>query len=89
MKIVLAGAGTAGHIEPALAVADAWQQEFPDSKFEFVGTASGLENVLVTGAGFKLSTIPKVTLPRSLSLVGFLAPLRFGQALSKSIQIVK
>jgi UDP-N-acetylglucosamine--N-acetylmuramyl-(pentapeptide) pyrophosphoryl-undecaprenol N-acetylglucosamine transferase len=89
VKIVLAGAGTAGHIEPALAVADAWQQEFPESKFEFVGTASGLENVLVTGAGFKLSTIPKVTLPRSLSLVGFLAPLRFGQALAKSIQIVK
>ena len=88
MKIVLAGAGTAGHIEPAIAVADAWQKEFPASKFEFVGTTSGLENVLVTGAGFKLSTIPKVTLPRSLSLTGFLAPLRFGQALSKSMQIV-
>jgi UDP-N-acetylglucosamine--N-acetylmuramyl-(pentapeptide) pyrophosphoryl-undecaprenol N-acetylglucosamine transferase len=88
MKIVLAGAGTAGHIEPALAVANAWQQEFPTSKFEFVGTTVGLENVLVTGAGFKLSTIPKVTLPRSLSLEGFLAPLRFGQAFSKSMQIV-
>ena len=88
MKIVLAGAGTAGHIEPALAVADAWKKEFPASEFEFVGTSSGLENILVTGAGFKLSTIPKVTLPRSLSLAGLLAPLRFGQALSKSIQIV-
>ena len=29
MKIVLAGAGTAGHIEPALAVADAWQKRIP------------------------------------------------------------
>ena len=89
MKIVLAGAGTAGHIEPALAVANAWQQDFPTSKFEFVGTASGLENVLVTGAGFKLSTIPKVTLPRSLSPSGLLAPLHFGQSLFKSLQIVK
>lgn len=88
MKIVLAGAGTAGHIEPALAVADAWRKEFPKSEFEFVGTASGLENVLVTAAGYKLSVIPKVTLPRSLSLDGFLAPLRFGQALSKSLKIV-
>jgi UDP-N-acetylglucosamine--N-acetylmuramyl-(pentapeptide) pyrophosphoryl-undecaprenol N-acetylglucosamine transferase len=88
MKIVFAGAGTAGHIEPALAVADAWQQNFPECKFEFVGTASGLENVLVTGAGFKLTNIPKVTLPRSLSLAGLLAPLRFGQALSRSMQIV-
>jgi UDP-N-acetylglucosamine--N-acetylmuramyl-(pentapeptide) pyrophosphoryl-undecaprenol N-acetylglucosamine transferase len=88
MKIVLAGAGTAGHIEPALAVADAWQKEFPKCEFEFVGTATGLENVLVTGAGYKLSTIPKVTLPRSLSPAGLLAPMRFGQALSRSLQIL-
>jgi len=88
MKIVLAGAGTAGHIEPALAVADAWRKEFPQSEFEFVGTAQGLENILVTGAGYKLTTIPKVTLPRSLNPVGLLAPFRFGQALTKSLQIV-
>jgi len=88
MKIVLAGAGTAGHIEPALAVADAWRDEFPKSEFEFVGTTAGLENILITGAGYKLTTIPKVTLPRSLSPAGLLAPLRFGQALSKSLQIV-
>jgi UDP-N-acetylglucosamine--N-acetylmuramyl-(pentapeptide) pyrophosphoryl-undecaprenol N-acetylglucosamine transferase len=88
MKIVLAGAGTAGHIEPALAVADAWRKEFPKCEFEFVGTMAGLENILVSGAGFKLTTIPKVTLPRSLTPAGLLAPIRFGQALSKSIQIV-
>ena len=88
MKIVLAGAGTAGHIEPALAVADAWRQKFPKSEFEFVGTMAGLENILVTGAGYKLTPIPKVTLPRSLNPAGLLAPLRFAQALSKSLQIV-
>jgi UDP-N-acetylglucosamine--N-acetylmuramyl-(pentapeptide) pyrophosphoryl-undecaprenol N-acetylglucosamine transferase len=88
MKIVLAGAGTAGHIEPALAVAEAWRQKFPKSEFEFVGTVAGLENILVTGAGYKLTTIPKVTLPRSLNPAGLLAPLRFAQALSKSLQIV-
>jgi len=88
MKIVLAGAGTAGHIEPALAVADAWRKEFPQSEFEFVGTTTGLENILVTGAGYNLTTIPKVTLPRSLKPTGLLAPLKFGQALAKSLQIV-
>ena len=77
-----------GHIEPALAVADAWRQKFPKSEFEFVGTMAGLENILVTGAGYKLTTIPKVTLPRSLNPAGLLAPLRFAQALSKSLQIV-
>jgi UDP-N-acetylglucosamine--N-acetylmuramyl-(pentapeptide) pyrophosphoryl-undecaprenol N-acetylglucosamine transferase len=88
MKIVLAGAGSAGHIEPALAVADAWRKEFPQSEFEFVGTTSGLENILIAGAGYKLTTIPKVTLPRSLKPAGLLAPLKFGQALAKSLQIV-
>ena len=89
MKIVLAGAGTAGHIEPALAVADAWRSEFPKSDFEFVGTSVGLENSLVVNAGYKLTLIPKVTLPRSLSVSGLLAPIRFSQALAKSLQIVK
>ena len=88
MKIVLAGAGSAGHIEPALAVADAWRKEFPQSEFEFVGTTTGLENILIAGAGYKLTTIPKVTLPRSLKPTGLLAPLKFGQALAKSLQIV-
>ena len=88
MKIILAGAGTAGHIEPALAVADAWRKDFPKSEFEFVGTASGLENTLVKAAGYKLRIIPKVTLPRKLSPTALMAPIRFGQALSKSIQIV-
>lgn len=88
MKIVLAGAGTAGHIEPALAVADAWRKEYPNCEFEFVGTSTGLENTLVTSAGYKLSMIPKVTLPRSFSFDAFFAPIRFGQALSSSLKIV-
>ena len=88
MKIVLAGAGTAGHIEPALAVADAWREQNPNCSFEFVGTEMGLENRLVTSAGYNLNVIPKVTLPRSLSFNGLAAPLRFIQALKRSIEIV-
>ena len=89
MKIVLAGAGTAGHIEPALAVADAWRRESPDCNFEFIGTSAGLENTLVTSAGYKLSQIPKVTLPRSLTPAILLAPIKFGQALMKSHRIIR
>jgi UDP-N-acetylglucosamine--N-acetylmuramyl-(pentapeptide) pyrophosphoryl-undecaprenol N-acetylglucosamine transferase len=88
MKIVLAGAGTAGHIEPAIAVADTWRKEFPNTEFEFVGTSTGLENSIVINSGYRLNLIPKVTLPRSLSITGLLAPFRFGQALSKSVRIV-
>ncbi len=67
MKIVFAGGGTAGHIEPALAVARLWRQNQPGDELQFIGTASGLENQLVPAAGFKLSHIPKVVIPRKLS----------------------
>ena len=67
MKIVFAGGGTAGHIEPALAVARLWRQNHPGDELQFIGTASGLENQLVPAAGFKLSHIPKVVIPRKLS----------------------
>ena len=67
MKIVFAGGGTAGHIEPALAVARIWQQNHPNDDLQFIGTTSGLENQLVPAAGFKLGHIPKVVIPRKLS----------------------
>ena len=74
MKIVFAGGGTAGHIEPALAVARLWRQNHPNDELQFIGTASGLENQLVPAAGFKLSHIPKVVIPRTLSLKLLKAP---------------
>lgn len=74
MKIVFAGGGTAGHIEPALAVARLWQQNHSGDEIEFIGTVNGLENHLVPAAGFKLSHIPKVVIPRKLSLKFFNAP---------------
>lgn len=75
MKIVFAGGGTAGHIEPALAVARLWRQNHPGDELQFIGTASGLENQLVPAAGFKLSHIPKVVIPRKLSLKLLKVPL--------------
>lgn len=88
MKIVLAGAGTAGHIEPALAVADAWKESYPDTEFAFVGTSTGLENTLVPAAGYKLLMIPKVTMPRALNGDAVLAPIKFFNALKSARKIV-
>ena len=71
-KIVFAGGGTAGHIEPALAVAKQWKIINPSDQCVFLGTASGLETTLVPAAGFTLSLIPKVKISRkpSLSWIG-------------------
>ena len=62
--VVFAGGGTAGHIQPALAVAREWKKLHPLDICLFIGTAKGLETSLVPEAGFDLSIIPKVTIAR-------------------------
>lgn len=76
-KAVFAGGGTAGHIEPALAVAREWKAQNPQSEILFIGTQSGLENNLVPAAGFQLHFIPRVHIPRKISLKLFKVPFLF------------
>jgi len=66
-KVFFAGGGTAGHVEPALAVAREWKSRNPADSIVFFGTTSGLENRLVPVAGFELCTITKVRISRSFS----------------------
>ncbi|GAB3127744.1 undecaprenyldiphospho-muramoylpentapeptide beta-N-acetylglucosaminyltransferase [Tsukamurella serpentis] len=62
--MVVAGGGTAGHIEPALAVADAVREQAPDARITALGTPKGLEGRLVPDRGYRLEMIPPVPLPR-------------------------
>ena len=57
MKVIIAAAGTGGHINPGLAIANKIKKENPDAEIVFVGTSRGLENDLVPWAGYKLKTI--------------------------------
>ncbi|WP_328441121.1 undecaprenyldiphospho-muramoylpentapeptide beta-N-acetylglucosaminyltransferase [Streptomyces sp. NBC_00444] len=64
MHVVLAGGGTAGHIEPALALADALRRQDPTVGITALGTERGLETRLVPERGYELALIPAVPLPR-------------------------
>ncbi|HZG06864.1 MAG TPA: undecaprenyldiphospho-muramoylpentapeptide beta-N-acetylglucosaminyltransferase [Streptomyces sp.] len=64
MHVVLAGGGTAGHIEPALALADALRRQDPTVGITALGTERGLETRLVPDRGYDLELIPAVPLPR-------------------------
>ncbi len=61
---LLAGGGTAGHVNPMLAIADFLRRHEPDCVIVMLGTAEGLEARLVPQAGFELATIAKVPFPR-------------------------
>src|SRR6476620_2648464 len=75
LSVVLAGGGTAGHVEPAMAVADALTALDPGVRITALGTARGLETRLVPERGYHLELITTVPLPRKHSTD--LAPLPF------------
>lgn len=68
MHVVLAAGGTAGHIEPALALADALRRRDADIGITVLGTATGMENTLVPARGYDVAHIPRVPLPRRPTL---------------------
>ena len=64
MRVLLAGGGSAGHIEPALALADALRRAVPDVEVTCLGTERGLETRLIPLRGYPLELIPAVPMPR-------------------------
>ncbi len=68
MRVLLAGGGTSGHVNPALAIADIIKQHEPDSVFAYVGKESGIEKRLVDKEGYEFYNIPIQGIKRSLSL---------------------
>lgn len=67
MRILLSGGGTAGHINPALAIAAKIKKEAPDSVIAFVGTPTGMENKLVERAGYPIYHVEVRGFARSLA----------------------
>ncbi|MGQ4600478.1 undecaprenyldiphospho-muramoylpentapeptide beta-N-acetylglucosaminyltransferase [Nocardia sp. R6R-6] len=64
ISVIVAGGGTAGHIEPALAVADALRRLDDSIRVTALGTERGLETRLIPDRGYPLELIPPVPLPR-------------------------
>jgi len=64
LSVLIATGGTAGHIEPALAVADALVEMAPATGILVMGSPRGLETSLVPARGYELVTVPAVPLPR-------------------------
>lgn len=67
MRVMLCGGGTAGHINPAISVAEELKRSHPDSEILFIGREGGRENELVKNQGFSIKTIRIQGLRRSLS----------------------
>ena len=68
LRILLAGGGTAGHVNPALAIAEIIKDKHPDTQFCFAGTPDGLEAAIVPKEGYDFKPIKIKGFQRKLSL---------------------
>lgn len=89
IRLVVAGGGTAGHISPMLAIADAIVAQQPQTQIVALGTAQGLETKLVPEAGYRMELIPKVPMPRSVSKDLLTFPFAFVKAVRESSRILR
>lgn len=88
ISIVIAGGGTAGHIEPAMAVADALRALDPDVRITALGTHRGLETRLIPERGYSLELITPVPLPRKPSADMMRLPLRVRRAVKETRSVL-
>ena len=89
LKILLAGGGTAGHINPALAIAGFAIDKNPDTKVLFVGTKRGLESTLVPKQGYDIEYVNVEGLSKKLTLKNMKSLYHMLTAKSKCKKIIK
>jgi UDP-N-acetylglucosamine--N-acetylmuramyl-(pentapeptide) pyrophosphoryl-undecaprenol N-acetylglucosamine transferase len=79
---LLAGGGTAGHVNPLLAVADRIRDREPHATVLVLGTAEGLESRLVPQRGYELLIVPKLPFPRRPNAAALRFPAGFRAAVA-------
>lgn len=89
MRVLLAGGGTAGHINPAVSIADTIKRKEPGSEFLFVGTKDGMESKLVPKAGYNIEFIEVSGFKRKLTPKNIIAVMKAVHACNKCRGIIK
>lgn len=89
MKVVIAAAGTGGHINPGIAIANEIKKHNNDAEITFIGTPRGLENDLVPRAGYKLETINAYGIERKISISNLKTALKTLKSYSVAKKIIE
>jgi UDP-N-acetylglucosamine--N-acetylmuramyl-(pentapeptide) pyrophosphoryl-undecaprenol N-acetylglucosamine transferase len=87
-RVVVAGGGTAGHIEPAMNLADALRRLDPSTEITAIGTEKGLDTTLIPARGYPLELVPPVPMPRRLGRDLLATPGRLGAAVAAAGEIL-
>ena len=88
MRVIIAAAGTAGHINPGIASANKIKEKQKNSEIIFIGTTRGLENNLVPRAGYKLKTIDAYGLSKKINLENIKKMIKTVKGIKQAQKIV-
>lgn len=89
MKVIVAAAGTGGHINPGIAIANKIKREIPDSEIIFIGTTRGIENDLVPRAGYQLKTIEAYGLSKKININSIKKNIKTLKSIKIAREIIK
>ena len=89
MRLLLCGGGTAGHIIPALAVAEEMKRLDPHAEILFIGREGGLENEHIIKSGFPQRTLRVYGLKRSISLDNITRVREAIKARAEAVKIIR
>lgn len=89
MKVVIAAAGTGGHINPGIAIANKIMEKEPNSEIIFIGTNRGLETDLVPRAGYKLECINSYGINRKINIDNIKRLFKTIKSISEAKKILK
>ena len=89
MRVVIACAGTGGHINPGIAIANKIKEEEKTSEILFIGTNRGLETDLVPRSGYDLKTIEAYGLSKKINIDNLKKMIKTLRGLSQAKKIIK
>ncbi|AEL26470.1 undecaprenyldiphospho-muramoylpentapeptide beta-N-acetylglucosaminyltransferase [Cyclobacterium marinum] len=88
-RIIISGGGTGGHIYPAIAIAKAWNEKYPESEVLFVGAEGRMEMQKVPEAGYRIEGLKIAGIQRRLTLENLNFPFKLLGSLQKAKKLIK
>jgi len=89
LKAIISGGGTGGHIFPAISIANALREIYPEVEILFVGAEGKMEMEKVPAAGYDIVGLPVVGFHRKLTLRNLSFPFKLLRSLQKAKGVVK
>ncbi len=86
---MISGGGTGGHIYPAIAIANAWTEKYPESEILFVGAEGKMEMQKVPEAGYAIEGLRIAGLQRKLTLDNLNFPFKLMDSLNKARKLIR